>query len=464
MNALRGPAAHTELTRRNYSSFAFVVLVTSSVGVGYGAIDLAMIAPFGVRYVAAVGLADLIVIGITSYAGGLVAVFASRLAIAEGEGTTPRRLPVLAGSFLLCALVFEAVAVGLSLAMGWLLRVANQPVELIPLAVDYATVGLAGMVVTVVWAATNEALRICGMKNISFVVLACGFVANAALDYVALYTPVASLFASPAQAVAVVSVVVYTAIAITGIVVFARLMRARTNLAPRADRAEVVTEFRSMVWVSQGVGVRNLNDYMGAILPFIFIGTLGPQAVAASVVGAKIYTLFCRLPQACVAGTSVFYGYQVGRGSSAPQLKAHGRTLLLYTAVPTAIGTVLVLACSPWLVRLFGGGPEIDTGAAVMMLVAFMVTIPLYVLEYTYTAVLTVHQRGALMSTISTTATYLFTIPLAWFAVFVLGSAFWAIALGGIVASTVIVVCYARTLYRDHWGQPVPASAEAAGA
>jgi Na+-driven multidrug efflux pump len=430
----------------------WVVFVTSSVVVGYGAVDLAMVAPLGVDYVAAVGLADLIVVGVSSYAGGVVAVFASRLAIAEGEDSTVRRLPVLAGAFLLCGLLFQAVAIVLALGMGRLLELANQPPELIPLAVDYITVGLSGIIVTMMWTATNEALRICGMKNISVLVLVCGFVANALLDYVVLHTSASAMFSSPAQAVAIVTLLVFTGNAVAGVVIFIRLLRARRPFVLRVRRADVVTEFRSMVWVSQGVGVRNLNNYMGAILPFIFIGSLGPNVVAASVVGAKIYTLFCRLPQACVAGTSVFYGYLVGRGGSRLDLRRYGRRLFLYTAVPTGIGALVVVACSPWLVRLFGSA-DLDRWQAVTMLLAFMVTIPLYVMEFTYTAILTVHQRGALMSTTSTTATYLFTIPLAWYSVFVLQSAFWAIALGSLVASVVIVYVYGRALYRDHWAQ-----------
>ncbi|KAF0646841.1 hypothetical protein K701_26450 [Streptomyces fradiae ATCC 10745 = DSM 40063] len=456
MTAGQKAVEHTELTRRNFSNFAVVILLASSVGVGFGAIDLVMIAPLGVTYVAAVGLADLIVMGLTAYCTGLVHVFSSRLGIAEGERSLADRLPALVGAFAVCALVLQALAMSLALGVEWFLERAGQAPELIPLAVDYIEVRLFGMIVALVWASASEALRVCNMKNLSLKILVYGFVGNALLDYVFLHTDAAAAFSSPAQAVAVATVLVYSGMAVYGAFVFVRRIRQRERHIAQADRHAVLTEFRSMVWTSQGVGVRHLNDYMAAVIPFMFIGTLGPQVLAASAVGVKVYTIFCRVPQACVTGTSVFYSYQIGKGATPYELRSHGKRLLAYTAVPTAIGTVVVLALSPWLVRLFGGSGELDVRQGVVMLFAFMVTMPLYVLEATYTAILTVHQRGALLSTVTTVATYGLMIPLAWISVFVMESAFWAIALGSIASSAVIVLVLGRALYRDHWAPRVP--------
>ncbi|WP_424921721.1 MATE family efflux transporter [Streptomyces sp. wa1] len=450
--------AHTELTRRNFSNFAVVILLSSSIGVGFGAIDLIMVAPFGVTYVAAVGLADLIVMGLTAYCTGLVHVFSSRLGIAEGQRSLADRLSALFGAFAVCALVLQALAMGLALSAERFLELAGQDPELIPPAVDYIQVRLFGMFAALVWASASEALRVCDMKNLSLKIMICGFVANAALNYVFLHTDAGAAFSSPAQAVAAATVLVYSVMAVYGAFLFASRIRQREHHVARADRHTVLTEFRSMVWTSQGVGVRHLNDYMAAIIPFMFIGTLGPQVVAASAVGVKVYTMFCRVPQACVTGTSVFYSYQIGKGAGPHELRSDGKRLLAYTAVPTAIGTVVVLALSPWLVRIFGGSGEVDVHQGVVMLFAFMVTMPLYVLEATYTAILTVHQRGALLSTVTTIATYGIMIPLAWVSVFLLESAFWAIALGSIFSSLVIVLVLGRALYRDHWASLMPPS------
>ncbi|WP_326782482.1 MATE family efflux transporter [Streptomyces longwoodensis] len=446
---------HTQLTRHNFSSFAVVILLATSVQVGFGAVDLAMIAPLGVDYVAAVGLADLIVMGLTAYTTGLVHVFASRLAIAEGEHSASQRLPVLAAALALCSLVFQAVAVGVALSMSWLLHLARQDTELIPIAVDYISVRLFGILVAVMWAAAAEALRICDMKNLSLKILVFGFAGNALLNYLFLYTGASTVFSSPAQAVALATMIVYTLMAVYGVRAFLQRFQHREGRLGRTGWKPVLTEFRSMVWVSHGVGIRHLNDYMGAIIPFIFIGSLGSEVLAAASVGAKIYTVFCRVPQACVAGTTVFYSYQVGKQASPGQLRSHGRRLLTYTAVPTAAATVVVIALSPWLVQLFGGTKDLDVRLAVMMLLAFMLTVPLYVLEATYTAILTVHQRGTLLSAISTAATYGLTIPLAWVSVFIWKSAFWAIALSGAASATLIVILLAHALHRDHWPRHV---------
>ncbi|MFI6080793.1 MATE family efflux transporter [Streptomyces sp. NPDC051217] len=451
---------HTELTRRNFAGYAGVVLLMSSVGAGFSAVDLAMVAPLGLQYVAAVGLADLVVTGVLAFAGGLVRVFCSRLAIAEGEEERARRLPVLVGALLWCGLVCQVLLVPIALGSEWFLELIGQDPGLVPLTADYIVVRLLGAMVLVGYAAVSEALKICGMRNLSFAVVVLGFLANAGLNYVVLYTGMKSVFASPAQAVAVSTVFVQVLMAVGCVVLFRRQIRSKGERFERPAPGEIGIEFRSMARVAPGIGARDVNDYMGAIIPFLFIGTLSPGAVAAAVVASKLYTLFCRVPQSCVAGVFTYYGYQVGKGATPSELAQRGRTLLWYTAVPTAVGTVLIMACGPWLLQFFGGGEELDVRLATILLAAFMATMPLYVMEAVYSAVLTIHQRAGLLSVTSTATTYGIMIPLAWYSVFVLESAFWAIALGGIVSSVVIVAVLWRAVHRDHWDQAKAEPAE----
>ncbi|MBQ1089391.1 MATE family efflux transporter [Streptomyces sp. B93] len=454
---------HTELTRRNFAGYAGIVLLMSSVGAAFSAVDLAMVAPLGLRYVAAVGLADLVVTGVLAFAGGLVRVFCSRLAIAEGEGERGRRLPVLLMALLWCGLACQLLLLPIAWGSEWFLDLIGQDPELVPLTADYIVVRLLGVMVLVGYAAVSEALKICGMKNLSFGVVSVGFFANAGLNYLVLYTSIKTVFASPAQAVAVSTVIVQVLMAGGCAALFRQRMRAQGERFERPAAGEVRTEFRSMARIAPGIGARDVNDYMAAIVPFLFIGTLSPGSVAAAVVASKIYTLFCRVPQSCVAGVFTYYGYQVGKGATPRELARRGRTLLWYTAIPTAVGTLLIMVSGPWLVQVFGGGEELDVRLATILLAAFMATMPLYVLEAVYSAVLTIHQRAALLSVTSAVTTYGIMIPLSWYAVFVLESAFWAIALGGIVSSVVIVAVLWRAVHRDHWAQAAAEPAAVGG-
>jgi Na+-driven multidrug efflux pump len=308
-----------------------------------------------------------------------------------------------------------------------------------------------GLCAVMLYTALNEALKTIGAKNMSLVTLLAGFGANALLDWVFLYTGAAHLFAAPESAIALATVLAQAFMASLSAWVFRRRIRARGIRFTRPGRADVTAEFRSAMLAGSGVGVRNVNDYTGSIVPMLFIGTMGVRTLAAAVVAANIYTVFCRVPQACFQATFVFYGYAVGRED--PGRARIVRTLLNYAAVPTACAALVVVAISPWLVEAFAS-PGLDRGLTRMLLLAYLLYLPAYLLDQSFARMLTVHQRGAVLSTSSTLATYLLTIPLAWVAVFVLDSAFLAVACSG-AAITVQAVAYWRTLRSE-----LPARAE----
>ncbi|MFE0181240.1 MATE family efflux transporter [Streptomyces olivaceus] len=441
---------HTQLTVRNYASYAFVVMLISSTSVGFGAIDLLMVAGKGVEHVAAVGQGDLIVSAVFAFFLGTVDVFGSRLAMAEGEQTSGRQLPVLTGALILLAAASTAVAFALSFVVEPALRLAGQSHTIVPLMGDYISVRLYSVALLIAFTAAGEALKICGMKNVSFMVLLFGFGVNAGLDWLFVYTDCSNAFASPEQAVATATVVAQLLMAGAAITVLLRQLRGRGQQFQRPGRGKVVAEFVSMGSTASGIGVRHLNDWMGAVTPQVFVGTLGVQAVAATAVASKIYTLFARVPQACVSGTFVFYGYEVGRKQTPEELAGTARTLIRYSLLPTALAAVAFLALSPWLVGVFGGS-GLDRSLALAMFGAYMLSVPLYIVEANYGEMLTVHQRSGLLSLSSTVITYLVAIPLAAVGVFLLHSPFAAVASCVFAATALVLAVFGRALRRDHW-------------
>jgi multidrug resistance protein, MATE family len=441
---------HTEFTLRNFSGFAVVIFLISTVSVSFGAVDLLMVAPKGIEHVAAVGQGDLIIIGLFAFFGGFVDVFSSKLAMAEGRGESARRLPVLVGALLLTAAVCALIAALVAVGIGPFLRLTGQDPELVPLVEDYTSVRLYSVALLIVYVAISEALKISGLKNVTFTVLVIGFGANAGLNWLFLYGPPSGGFSSPESAVATATVVAQALMAACSLTVFLWQMGKRGKRFERPKAAEVRTEFLAMMRVGPGIGVRHLNDYMGSIIPMMFVGLLGVQALAAYALAAKIYTIICRVPQSCVTGTFVFYSYAVGRETPPDELKRKAGTMLLYTAVPTLVSSALVVVFSSWLVRFFSDG-TVDIGLAQAMLFGFMATVPLYILEASYGELLTVHQRGGLLSLSSTLTTWFIMIPLAIYGVVVLKSGPLAIALGGVVATAVQVWIFWRALHKTHW-------------
>ncbi|MET8628885.1 MATE family efflux transporter [Kitasatospora sp. NPDC004669] len=439
--------AHTKLTARNFNGYAAVVFMLGMATVGFGAVDLAMIAPKGVAHVAAVGQGDLLVLGIYAFFQGAVEAFSSRLSVAEGANRTAQRLPVLLAALLviltISQLLGSALASGADSAIGWFAQSPDQ----IPLVGDYVQVRSHAVGLVIIYWASNEALKICGAKNLTFVVLGLGFAVNAVLDWVFLYTGRgAALFATPESAVATSTVVAQAVMAAISVWMFVRLLRRRRIPLAKPDRASVFEELHGMSRLAFGVGARNVNDYVGSIVPVMLIGSLGVPVLAAALVATKIYTLYCRVPQACFESSFVHYGYWAG-GSAPGERSAAVRVLLRRAAVPTAVATLLTAAASPWLVDAFSS-EGLDRWLAAVLVLAYLLYVPAYFAEQFLGKILVVHRLGGVLFSASTLVTYLLVIPLAWCSVHLLHSPFAAVACKGIASATLAAVflrAYRRT-------------------
>ncbi|MEV8327643.1 MATE family efflux transporter [Kitasatospora sp. NPDC056731] len=437
----QSPAAHTRLTARNFNGYAAVVFMLGTATVGFGAVDLAMIAPKGVDHVAAVGQGDLLILGIYSFFQGAVEAFSSRLSVAEGAERTAQRLPALLAALLTILIISQflgsAIAYGSETVISWF----GQSPDQVPLVGDYVQVRSHAVALVIIYWISNESLKICGARNLTFVVLGLGFVINAALDWLFLYTSWGvDLFATPESAVATSTVAAQVVMAACSAWMFVRLLRKRGIPLAKPERKPVFEELRGMSRLALGVGARNVNDYTGSIVPVMLIGTLGVPVMAASLVATKIYTLFCRVPQACFESSFVHYGYWAG-GSAAEGRSAAVRILLRRAAIPTAVATVLTALASPWLVGLFSG-EGLDRTLAVVLVLAYLLYVPLYFAEQFLGKLLVVHRLGGVLFAASTAATYLLVIPLAWCSVNLLHSPFAAVACKGIASAALTLVFY----------------------
>jgi len=436
-------APHTELTVRNFSSYATLAFAIGMVTVGFGAVDLLMVGALGVDHVAAVGQGDLIASCILAGFVGFVDVSASRLAASEGSGGLGTRHSALAIGFLLSAVLCAALALVLSLLIRPALVLMQQVDTLIDPITAYVTHRLYGTAPFLIYMAASEALKICGMRTRALHILVAGFAANAALNALFLYTGAAALFATPEAAVAVATVLVHVAMGGVAVLVWIRQMPTPAEDERAAIRRQALTDLRHLLRTAPGVGARILNDYAGSVIPILFIGTMNAATVAAAAVATKIYTLFCRVPQAAFSASYVYYSYGLearGGHPGSDETRRVIRTLLAYAAWPTAVALVATLLTATWLVETFGGS-EIDTGLARSLLLAYLFFVPLYFFEQFYGELLTAHGRARLLFVASTAATYLLTIPIAYVAVFEMQSAFLAI-LGKGVAVALLAPIY----------------------
>lgn len=431
------PARHTVLTPRSFLSFAATMFAIDLMNVCYGAVDLAFIAPFGVVMVSAVGLGDLVTLMYLAFFGGVIDVFAVRVAQAEGRSTTTLQLPQLFAEFLLVTILWLMVGIGASLATPALFGWIGSEGTVAAAASSYVTVRMVGLPFTLILGAISVTLRLLGRKRASICIIFLGLVLNAALNALFLHGPWSIGRTNPVAAIAAATLGAQVLAAVTGAVVL--VIHLRGKPAPKKETAEQTDPLtRGMLRTSFGVGLRQMNNYAAAVIPFMLISRLDVSVIAAATVATKIWTLYCRVPQASLGTSSVFIAFARGRN----QQEAHAVAVrsFRYTAIPSLFAAIIVAGSVPLLARLLGGG-QIDLKLVWTLTAAYLVAIPFYLVENFAAEILTVEQQGAWLSVASSIVAYLVAIPVAAVAVLAWGSATIAVLSAG-VSSLILAVIF----------------------
>lgn len=430
------PGEHTTLTPRSFASFSSVVFGLGLLAVGFSVVDTAMIAPFGLTYVAAVGIGEAVVMLIVAFFSGFIDIFSARLARAEGKGNSSTVFPELLRAYALTIVLLEVVAVLIALAVWFVIPTIVSDESVAHAARQYAVVRLLGVALIAAHSGAREALKTVGARSSSIVVYTVGLAVNVVLNALFLFAIPGTLGGSPTIALALSTVVSQAAIFALGVA------SLRNSLKHRAfepvNNENVKEQLRTMLVRGAGIGVRHLNDYAGGTIPFIMASSLGVTWLAAITVASTIWTVFCRVPQACFGAAFVFFGYSVEKGPSAA--RAVRASVTRYSALPIAVATVAFLAASPILVMFLSAG-QLDMKTGLTMVAAFFIVVVPYFFEGLNGELLSVFEDGGFMSWTSTVSTWFGNIGLAAFGIYVLHSAFWAFALA-IVPTICLAVAF----------------------
>ncbi len=406
---------------------------------GNGAIDLAFVAPFGALMVAGIGLGDLVTALFMAFFAGIIDVFAVKLARAEGRSNASRLLPTLFAALLIVAAVWTATGMVVTRVVPLIFDVVGSEPAVAAIATDYLTVRMVGIPFTLALAAVSVTLRIVGRQRASIVLIVTVFVLNAAFNAALVYGPLNVLAANPVMAVAIATVIAQVLTAACGVFVLARhFSRDREESVGEDAQPRIIPLTREMFVTSLGVGLRQMNNYAAAVVPFMLISRLDVATVAAAAVATRIWTLYCRVPQATLSAVGVFVGYSRGRS----QQDAHAvvQRSRKYVVWPSFIAAAGVAAAVPVLAKVLGGD-EVDVGLVWILTAAYLIAVPAYVVENLCGEILTVEQRSSWLSLPSTVVTYLITIPIAILGILVWQSAMVAVA-SAAVASLLLALKY----------------------
>lgn len=416
---------HSQLTVSGYLGYVSVAFWAGMIIVGFGAIDLAMVAPFGAVQLAAVGQADILVIAVMAGVLGFSDSYSTRLAQAEGAGRTKRTFLPLVLGLVVVAFGLTCLLIAATPAIEPLLYMFGQIETLVPLIAAYIVIRLIGSGLFLLYYAANETLKICGHRRFAIAVLVFGLVANAGLNIIFLYVaPIAALFSSPTAAVAWATLVSEATMAIAASILASWLLRYRVNWSLSNISVSFGAEFFALLRHGPGAGARRLNDYVSALIPLLLIGTFSVAAVAAAAVATRIYMIFCRIPQATFAAAFLYYSYALGQRSIVTSfaLQDTVRKLLRASVIITTIGlAVSAFFLAPILDLIEGGA---DRTLVLWLLAAFTIALPAYVFEQFFAELLVANERSQFLLVSTSITTYLVILPLCWFVAKESGDAF----------------------------------------
>lgn len=128
-----------------------------------------------------------------------------------------------------------------------------------------------------------------------------------------------------------------------------------------------------------GVGIRQMNNYVAAVLPSLMISNLDVGVATAATVTTKLWTIYCRVSQAILGAADISLGYVRGKPIDRAHSSARG-IFYPYVVVPNTLAGVVTLVFVPWFNRLFGN-EEVWTGTVLLLFVAFILRVPFYLAE-----------------------------------------------------------------------------------
>ncbi|MFY4695267.1 MATE family efflux transporter [Burkholderia glumae] len=428
------------IDRRDYYGYAGTVLATSLLSIGFGAIDIAMLAPFGAGAVAGVGLSNMILAAMLALSYGFLDQLATEVAAKHASGSLHDDAAILALSALAFCLVWCALLYALSTAVPSVLAWLHQSPAVIDVAQNYLSIRAPFVILSVCQLAIASSLRICGLKGVALVSLALGFAVNALLNWVFLYGDAFRDILKPETAVAWSTVLAQVAMIALSLYPCAKYIRTdlRFEHGNGANPfAKVKERFVDYTSATLSVGVKHLNDYVGSLLLMILIGQFGAEVQASAQISATIMTVFYRLPQSLCDATLVAYSRL--KSLSGSVAAGFQRSLFQLAFWPTICAGLALWATMPWLSAVVSSDAAGIAPRACTLARIDLLFLPFYAVQHICAQFLIVDKKRRHLARWSMGVTYLLFVPAALIASHVLASPEMLYVLRG--SSLLLIAC-----------------------
>ena len=413
------------LTIGDFYSYSLTALSIGLVNFSFGAIDLAMVAPLGIKHFAAIAQAEIIFTFLYTFLVGVTDIYIGSLATKVGRKKDAGEYfaPIIA--ILITTVLLSLFCILLSPLVSQALHYFGQNEELVPGIADYLRVRMYSIAPMLLFMASIETLKVLGLKTVSISALVIGAVTNALLNYIFLSIWIGKY--SPEYLISVATSLCHTVVFLYSVILLTKRLRLPNRNPKYSLYMDVIGHFKIISTKAPIIGLRHMNDYLGAIFPIVLVGTL--DTITMTVVGyvTKIYMFYCRVPQACLSATFVYYNYCKKVIGEHELIKR----LFKYTAIPTATSLLILLLLFP-LVILLGSSMGLPNTQVSEVFIAYFIFIPFYLVEQFSAEILTAKVNTKAMLVGSAIATYIITMPISYYSVVHLESAAIAIAAKGL--------------------------------
>lgn len=330
-----------------------------------GAVDTIMVGRVSATDLAAVAIGNLYFFGMAVFGMGML--FALDPVIAQAVGAKDSvgvARGVQRGGVL--ALGLSVIAMILLVPAGPLLTLARQPVDVVPVAAQYAHGLILGMFPFYAFGVLRQSLQaMTRVRSIVFTVVAANLV-NFFLNWVLIFGNFGAPSFGAAGSAWTTSVSRWFMVILLAVIAWEDL---RPTLIPLRREALALAPLKRFIKVGAPIGAQQWLEYGVFGAAGLLMGLMGTIAIASHQVALQLAALTFMIPVGVAQAASVVVGQAVGRGDTPGARRAAGAALITSTLF-MAVTAAMFLTAPGLLARIFSSDPRVITAAALLLPIA----------------------------------------------------------------------------------------------
>ena len=330
-----------------------------------GLVDTVMVGRVSATDLAAVAIGNLYFFGVAVF--GMGVLFALDPVVSQAVGASDsvgvaravqRGLVISAGLTLFATILLVPV--------GPLLATARQPVEVIPVAAEYAHALIPGVFPFYAFVVLRQSLQALGQVRPILVTVLVANLFNVLMNWILVFGNVgAPALGAVGSSWATTLSRWFMALALLA----GSWSVLRPSLIPLRRDAARWKPMRRVLGVGAPIGAQQFLEFGVFGAAGLLMGLLGTVAVASHQVALQLAALTFMVPVGVAQATSVLVGQAVGRGAPPEARRAAGAGILVGTGF-MVVTAIWFLSAPEWVARRFSTDPQVVAVTAILLPIA----------------------------------------------------------------------------------------------